>query len=351
MRWAVGLAVVVPIALAVALLLAKFGGNQEVSHAFLRSLRWVVGAEFALLIVLALVGFAYEQRARKQEAAQFHPPGQLLDIGGYRLHLYCTGSGGQTIVLEHGHRANYLDWYLVQPQIAKFARVCSFDRAGYGWSDASPKARVPSVMANELHSLLHAAGEKPPYILVGHSFGGSDAVMFAHNFSGEVAGLVLVDSPHPDALRTAPWRARLWLRVMQLTMPFGLPRWRGWCSGGPEEISAIKQALNCRSQNFATILRENAAFPTSSDETKAITDLGSVPLIVIARDPASARNQEGESRHNQQQREIAKLSTNSRVVIAEGSGHDVPLVRPDVIVDAVKSLIKLQAPAGSRGTP
>jgi pimeloyl-ACP methyl ester carboxylesterase len=254
-------------------------------------------------------------------------------------------------VLEHGHRANYLDWYLVQPQIAKFARVCSFDRAGHGWSDPSPKARIPSAMADELHSLLRAAGERPPYVLIGHSFGGWEAVMFAHKFPGEVAGVVLVDSPHPDALRPAPWRARLWLRTLQLTIPFGVPRWRGWCSSGPEEISAIKQTLNCRSQNFATILQEDAAFPASADEIKSITGLGNIPLVVVARDPASGRNAEAEARHNQEQRDSTKLSTNSRFVIAEGSGHDVPLARPGVVMDAVRNLIIPQAPAGSRGTP
>src|SRR5258708_5014331 len=213
-RWALALAVIVPCALAAACLLGRLGGNQELARACLRGIRWVIGAEFALLIVLALMGFAYEQRARKLEATRFHPPGQLADVGGYRLHLYCTGTAGATVVLEHGHRANYLDWYLVQPEIAKFARVCSYDRAGHGWSDHSPKARVPSVMADELHFLLNASGEKPPYVLVGHSFGGFDSAMFAHKFPEEVAGLVLVDSPHPDALRSARWRARLWLRAM-----------------------------------------------------------------------------------------------------------------------------------------
>ena len=138
---------------------------------------------------------------------------------------------------------------------------------------------------------------------------------------------------------------------MQLAMPFGLPRWRAWCSGGPEETSAIKQALNCRSHNFATILREDSSFTASANEVREITDLGSVPLMVIARDPAIGRNAAAEARHNQQQRDSAKLSTNASVVIAEGSGHDVPLARPDVIVEAVKGLIKLQGPAGSPGTP
>jgi pimeloyl-ACP methyl ester carboxylesterase len=175
--------------------------------------------------------------------------------------------------------------------------------------------------------------------------------MFAHRFPDEVAGVVLVDIPHPDALRRASWRAQLWLRMMRFTMPFGLPRWRGWCEGGPQETLAMKSALTCRPQSIATILHEDASFPAAASEIRGITSLGSVPLAVIARDPAKGRNATLESRHSQQQRGAMKLSTNSRFIVAEGSAHDVPLKRPDVIVGAVRSLITPQAPADIRGTP
>jgi pimeloyl-ACP methyl ester carboxylesterase len=333
------------------MLFAKVGGNEDLARTCIRALGIVMAAEFVLLLLLASIGFAYERRARQRDAASFHPPGQLVDVGGYRLHLSCAGSGGPTIVLEHGHRATYLDWYFVQPQIAKFARVCSYDRAGYGRSDPSPKQRIPSAMAEELHSLLHASGERPPYVLVGHSYGAMNAVMFAHKFPDDVAGLVLVDGSTPDSLPGASWRTRLWIRVMRFTIPFGLPRWRGWCRSGPQEVSANRAALTCRSQNFVTILREDAGFEEARHEIRAISSLGNVPLVVIARDPAVGRNLEAESMHTEQQRELAKLSSNSRFNVAEGSGHDVPLARPDVIVEAVKSLINLRAPAGSREIP
>jgi pimeloyl-ACP methyl ester carboxylesterase len=298
-----------------------------------------------------MVGLAYEHRARAGEVALFHPPGKLFDIGGYRLHLYCTGTGGPTVVLEHGHSATYLDWFRVQPRLATFARVCSYDRAGYGWSDPSPKDRLPSVMAEELHALLNAAGEKPPYILVGHSFGAMNAVMFARKFTDEVAGVILVDGSIPESLHRASFRTRLWERMMQFTMPFGLPRWRGWCGGGLDEISDKKQALTCRSQFFETIRREDSAFARTAGEMNAVASLGNLPLIVIARDPARGQNPAGEERNHQLQRESAKLSTNSQFIVAEGSAHDVPLARPDVIVEAVRSLLKPQEQAGSRETP
>lgn len=345
------LGIAVPLALVAGLIFSRLGGGQELARNCARAFRIVLAIEVAALVIVALIGLRYERRARQQDTEQFHPPGKLGDVGGYRLHLYCTGSVGPTVILEHGHRATYLDWYRVQPDIAKFSRVCSYDRAGYGWSDRSPRDRTPSVMTDELHSALQAAGEKPPYVLVGHSFGAMDAIMFAHKFSNEVVGVVLVDGSTPESLHRASLRARLWFRTMQLTMPFGLPRWRGWFDGGPKETVAVRRALMCRPQFIETILREDAAFPATASEIRGITSLGSVPVVVIARDPATGGNSESEARHAKQQREMAQLSSNSRLVVAEGSGHDVPLARPDVVVRAVKSLLKPPAPADSRGTP
>lgn len=344
------LGIAVPLALVAGFVLSRMGGNQELARNWARAFRIVLAVESAALVIVAVLALRYERRARQDDAEHFHPSGKLVDIGGYHIHLYCTGRGGPTVVLEHGHRATYLDWYRVQPEIAKFMRVCSYDRAGYGWSEPSPRDRTPAVMADELHSALQASSEKPPYILVGHSYGAMNAIMFAHKFSGEVAALVLVDGSTPESLHRASLRTHLWLRMMQLTMPFGLPRWRGWC-GGTLEIAGVKQALTCRSQNFETILREDAGYLTSISQIRGITSLGSVPVVVIARDPVTGSNSELENRHSRQQRDMAKLSTNSRFIVAEGSAHDVPLARPDVIVEAVKSLLKPPAQAGSRGTP
>ena len=341
----------VPILLAATSWFSKLGGNEDLARTCLRTLRYLVAAELAIVVVAALIGLNYERHARARESAQFQPPGRLVDIGGYRLHLYCTGSGGPAVILEHGHRATYLDWFRVQPELAKFTRVCSYDRAGYGWSDPSPKDRVPSVMAEELHALLRAAGEKPPYVLVAHSLGALNAIMFAHKFPHEVAGLVLVDGVRAESLRQLPWRGKLWFRVMQVTMPFGIPRWRGWCGGGPAETAREKVALTCRSEFLKTILREDSAFPRVHSDMNVISSLADMPLVVIARDPALGKNAAAEALNIRRQRENAALSTNSGFIVAEGSAHDVPLARPDVIVNAVKTLLTPPAPAGSRGTP
>src|SRR6185437_8099681 len=174
---------------------------------------------------------------------------------------------------------------------------------------------------------------------------------FAHKFPQDVAGLILVDGSHPEALARLSLRSRIWLRVMQFTSPFGLPRWRRWCGGGPPETAAEKEALTCRPVFYETVIRENRGMSQAAAEMRQISTLGNLPLIVIARDPAMGHDSQAEVRHNQEEREFAKLSTNSRFTVAEGSAHDIPLARPDVIVEAVRSLLKPRGQAGSRETP
>jgi pimeloyl-ACP methyl ester carboxylesterase len=326
--------------LAVAFVFLESVGHNETARSALKVLRYLLAAEILLLATFALIGVVYERRAIQRDAQLYHPPGKFVDIGGYRFHLNCAGSGGPTAVLEYGHQGSYFDWSLVQPEIARFTRVCYYDRAGYGWSDPSPRRRTPSVMSDELHTLLHAAGEKPPYILVAHSYGSVNAEMFAHKFPDEVAGLVLVDGVHTFGNPKFQMEDRLRLRAMRYLIPFGLPRWRQWCGGaGPQELRGERQAVTCRSVLYDAFYRERAAFPESFVELRAITNVGAVPLIVIVRDPKLA----GEHSHpdpgwERLQQEKLKLSKNSELVVATGSGHDVPQVRPDLIVAAVKKL-------------
>jgi Alpha/beta hydrolase family len=139
---------------------------------FFRWLRYLLTGVLSLLIALVCAGAIYEAIESHRDRLRFHPPGQMVDIGGYRLHLYCTGEGSPAVILEAGGGNPWLSWYKVQPQAAQFTRVCSYDRAGLGWSDPSPKSRTTKVIAEELHTLLHNAGIAGPFVLVGHSLGG-----------------------------------------------------------------------------------------------------------------------------------------------------------------------------------
>ena len=347
MRWAAILLVALPLLLLLLAAVSTMVGASDTSRNLLRGIRYLLAVELALLLVLACVGAIYEALSRSRERALYQPPGKLIDIGGYRLHLYCSGEGGPTVVLDYGLEGSYLDWYRVQPEIAGFTRVCSYDRGGYGWSDPSPKPRLPSVMVEELHTLLAQAGERPPYLVVGHSFGGFDALMFAHKYREEVAGVVVVDGSHPDEWLPFPWRSRLWYRVMEMTMPLGLPRWRRWCGTRPPEIAAIKQAISCRSQVRRTAYRQRSAFAAGATEVRNLGTLGDLPLVVIARDadrpPADPMDRlfsQREKQWNTLQQKLVELSRDATFIVAKGSGHDVPLQRPDVIAAVVQTMVE-----------
>ncbi len=336
----------VPLALALLAGFATLGQHHESSRSLLRWLRYLLAAEFALLILLPIVGAVYERVSSTREQRLYPPPGRLIDIGGYRLHLLCEGEGSPTVVLDYGLIGSYLEWRLVQPEVARFTRVCAYDRGGYGWSDRSPKPRTPDVMADELHTLLEKAGEQPPFILVGHSMGGFNVIAYAHRYPGQVTGAVLVDATNPDQDVWFPWKERVWLRFLQYTAPLGLPRWRRWCAQGSDEIRGQMMAFSCQPRVFRTNYDQWSLFPESARQVRALGRLGDLPLVVIARDPEQP-SQRGEEvvreagqRHQQSQQDLARFSSNSTYVIAKGSGHGVAQQRPDVVVAGVRKLVE-----------
>ena len=142
--------------------------------------------------------------------ADYAPPGQLVQVDGRSMHLYATGDGSPTVILEAGGESWSLDWFLVQQEVSKFTRVCSYDRSGFGWSDPAPKPRHAQAIANELAALLHAGQQSGPYILVGASFGGHVVRLFAAMHPEETVALVLLDARHEDVTAKMP---RSWARL------------------------------------------------------------------------------------------------------------------------------------------
>src|SRR5256885_2868437 len=167
-------------------------------------LRVLLRLVLVLAALFVLAGLLYENVSETRDR-RFNPmPGQRIDVGGFKMHIHCTGQGSPTVILESGLGDTYVSWHKVQPQIAKFARVCSYDRAGLGFSDPSSQPRTSKVMAEELHALLTAANVAPPYVLVGHSMGGFNVRLFASLYRSEVVGIVLADSSHPDQENRLP---------------------------------------------------------------------------------------------------------------------------------------------------
>jgi len=180
---------------------AKFGSRIFVW--LKRIMLWLIIG----IVTLAAIGAAYQIIATEMDKRAYPPPGQMVDVGGYQLHLYCTGTtvdGSPTVILENGLGSTSAAWSLIQPEIAKATRVCSYDRAGMGWSNSSPEPRDAQHIAQELHTLLQNADVAAPYVLVGWSMGGLYARAYAAQYGDEVTGLVLIDSSHPDQWTSTP---------------------------------------------------------------------------------------------------------------------------------------------------
>lgn len=317
---------------------------------FFRWMRYLLTGFLSLLISLAFAGAMYEGIESHRDRRLYHPPGRLVDIGGYRLHLYCVGQGSPTVILEAGGGNPWLSWYKVQPHVAAFTRVCAYDRAGLGWSDPSPRPRTAKVIAEELHTLLQNGGVTGPFVLVGHSLGGMDARMFANQYPSEVVGMVLVDSSHPDQENRFPPEAKKLaaasyyvIRLMQFTLPIGLPRLVA-SRAVPPEVRPEFCAVFCRRQYLAAVRAEAAAQQENSAQVRSLGPLSDLPLVVLSHDPDKVRfpgnltdpvNREWAK----MQEELAHLSSNGSHVVVKGSGHDIQIDKPEAVVDAIRKVV------------
>src|SRR5579864_9311200 len=253
----------------------------------MRWLRNIAFLIFGLVVLLASAGATYQLIANRADARRFPEPGRLVEVGGFRLKLNCTGIGSPTVVLESGFGDVLPEWQSVQPGIAKFARVCSYDRAGYGGSEAGPMPRTSKQIAEELHSLLHNAGENPPFVLVGHSYGGYNVRVFNGQFPSEVAGLVLVDSVQEDQYQLLPpdWQrvladlekhCRKQARLAPFLVDLGIGRLMLRARGQDENSYLILQSkyLKARASEI-----ENVRI--SAEQARSSGALGDKPLIVL----------------------------------------------------------------------
>jgi pimeloyl-ACP methyl ester carboxylesterase len=311
-------------------------------------LRRILLAIVFLLLLCALAGFVYENVSEARDR-RFNPmPGKLVDVGGHKMHIDCVGQGSPAVILDSGLGDSYVSWRSVQPDVSKFALVCSYDRAGLGYSDPVSEPRTSKVIAQELHRLLRAAGVNPPYILVGHSMGGYNVRLYASLYPNEVAGMVLVDASHPDQDNRFPAELknmeRSWERdaeLLELATPFGIPRLLGVC-----DEDARVRAADCNWNSAREGLAELKRFHESAAQLAATGSLGDMPLAVLSHDPdkpssemppdlAKSVNAEWEK----MQEELAHLSTRGTQTIAKGSAHYIQNDRPDVVISAVRSIV------------
>lgn len=273
------------------------------------------------------------------------PLGNMVDIGGYKLHLYETGIKGEpTVILDACLGNNILEWSLVQPEVAKFAHVCSYDRAGLGWSEQSGLPRTSASIVQELHTLLQNAHIKPPYIVVGHSSGGINMRLFANTYPDEVYGVILIDSSHEHQIEKFQELAAKFQPPAPEDAPTQLD-----VSWLPASLHDLYKALYENPAARATGGQEYEQFEESFRNVEACPNcLTNKPLIVVSRGAALFDSASPERKafawacHElwlDLQQDLVKKSVQGKQLIAHGCGHHIQREGPEFIVEAIREMV------------
>ena len=336
----------------------------------------VVSIRLALLLVV-FCSSATAWAQGEGTPPPFPAPGKLVDVGGWRLHLNCSGEARPsqpTVILEAGKGDFSVEWSLVQPGVSGFARVCSYDRAGDGWSDLGPYPRTMHQIVYELHTLLEKGGVKPPLVLVGHSYGGWLVRLYTSTYPADVVGMVLVEAGADNPVRMLPdgklvhssdlvttrpipavkvsnplrvsdipptalsqMRAGLQNEVKRANepprdkLPADAQRMRTWAVG---QLGHVAAAVNEFENEELAGLR--------ADRAKSQHPLGDMPLIVLTRGKSEKDGPDGkafEEEHRRDHTAIATMSRNGKLIIAEQSGHHVQLDQPELVIKAIRDVL------------
>ncbi len=311
--------------------------------------RKVLLVVLCIVVTLPLMGLVYEGLAEARDRKRFPMPGRMFDVGGYGLHIQCVGDGWPTVVFEAGSGAISADWGTVLELVGRETRACAYDRAGFGWSERSPRPRDPHTMLDELNSLLTAAGETQPIVYAGHSFGGWMARLYASAYPGRVAGIVLVEAAHedqwdrlPEAYELLEWALDA-MKVAGFVSRLGLIR---VMNGPPSDAS---EAAQLRPEFFSEFRREMEVmdqFIASLRTSREATDL---PLAVVsagrsfAAFPQLADNlpiEEANRRWLELQADLVTLSSNARQFVSPEATHDITRDDPSMVVEAVLHVVE-----------
>ncbi len=288
-----------------------------------------------LIVVAAATGTVYQWFATRQDLAATPPPGQLVDVGGHRLHLWCAGNGTPAVILDTGLGGTSADWGVVQPEVARFTRVCSYDRAGMGYSDPGPSPRTARRIASELAGLLERSGIAGPVVLVGASIAGFGVRVFASDYPRRTAGLVLVDASHEDDTHEVPSMAR----VVPALSTLGVLRLLGVSFGQPVEslapsVRPFARATRFRAAGYRAAADEIVHIHESASEVRRSRRTLTVPVLVVT----GARG--SDERWRRLQQDQASLSDRACLVLARESGHVVAIEQPAIVVDAIRNVVE-----------
>ena len=293
------------------------------------------------------------------------PPGQLIDIGGRKLHIHCTGDGSPTVIVENGGAAFSFDWELVQAEVARFTRICTYDRAGYAWSDVGPEFDTFDQASHDLHLLLTKADIHGPYVLVGHSLGGLLVRFYHATYPRDVVGMVLADSSHEESLQPVGLKV---VRIPELTaneFKALIDEGKARRPQNPEpdlvpetifrpydKLPTTLQTLQLWALRKVLPLLKNWGFGLHYDlgrlhkiRNASPHPQGNTPLAVltasefdVAQAPGMTPEQARQD-HLRLQNDLVQLSTNSRHVMVSGSGHEVYLYNPAIVVRSISAVV------------
>ncbi|WP_236412946.1 alpha/beta hydrolase [Paenibacillus sp. JJ-223] len=312
---------------------------------------------FCSVLVVIGAGFLYEWYASSQAKDDFPPPGKLVEAGGYKLHIHKQGNGSPTIIMEAGSGETSLSWRDIPSELARHATVLTYDRAGYAWSEAAPTERTGANIVQELHLALQNEGIDGPYVMVGHSLGGMYARLFTQMYSNEVQGLVLIDArPEDDERNTKALLQQdhfkgnppaSLLSLLKLSGSFRLfPDFMLEGLVAEQDRDAFINVIATPSFFRAKEEEGNLAY-TTEDAIRG-QKLGSIPVRVIARGLPQNYAQAGistEVGHQLEaiwqagQRNMMNLSSDSKLIIAEQSGHMVIHDEPELVVKTILDLV------------
>jgi pimeloyl-ACP methyl ester carboxylesterase len=326
---------------------------------------------FLAVAVLAGIGVAYQSAGVRRDRKRYPPPGSVLEVAGSRLHVRSSGEGTPAVVLEAGIAASSLSWSLVQPEVASFTRVVSYDRAGFAWSGPCIRPRTEQQIITELRAVVCGAGVTAPYVFVGHSFGALIGILLANVYREDVAGLVLVDPPLVSEW-AEPTEARLRmlaagvalsrrgallsrLGIVRAALSLlasgsqALPKLVNRASSGrgasvterligevrklpPELWPAIRSHWS-RPECFQSMAEHLSSLPKIASDAARVVSLGDLPLVVVT---GAHLTPEQCNEHEK----LAQLSTQGRHVVARSGGHWVHLDDPDTVVRAIREVVE-----------
>jgi pimeloyl-ACP methyl ester carboxylesterase len=325
----------------------------------------LIFVSFAVVFVICCA-WLYQWIADQRAIRNNHYPGKLVDVGGRKFHIHITGvQDGPTVVFDHGcgYGSSSLIWQLVVEEVGKFAKVVVYDRAGYGWSDSGMQPRTNGTAVEELHQLLQATGISGPYLLVGHSYGGINARIYAHRYPNHICGIVLVDATHEDELTDrfpqehirGQLLGRKLFKILAVLGKFGLVRlmmkwnsdFKRLVSVFPNPVQKQLRATAALSKTAITVASEFAHLDEGYAQVRAVKSLGKLPLTVIKSgkvDHLEKMTESVSAKIKQALYDVAldmkNLSEQGVLIVAENSGHNVHVEQPEIVVDAIRQMIK-----------